>query len=514
MSTVTYVKTKNDMPPLPGGTPDHYWDVHTFQVDAEKDVVKRFVSWWNTREARAKMPQYFAGKEHGENLRGSYYELQNIGRGKFKVAWCSWQRAGGTHEEIEQIMNAAWADFENVPPPPPPKKRRTPAEVQADEKAIPPLDPLVLETLQADVQPYLDDWGQQVVDRYVSLWQEYETWAEAVPRDEDGTYTNSVTNVKRRPSSGISRPYVRDWVEEVVYGENLSHMRNASHPLLQWQYYTEPLDKMRPRFERMAEDFKTYARIRLLRAVGKYLPPIEGTEVTSVKHTELHDDGGTLIGDWEITYADGTRKQLDTKMIWAGGYNIQRLHTRYLVHVRDLPSMTEAKYYGGKDTQRERVSSMKREGFTMAGTPAKDSIQQVVQEARMIRQQRGLTETAGTGFYFDTEPEGLINQTDPTAAFWWEDYTSLSGTDEEGLEADLSFWGGIKQVVGDSSIPELEPLLKQLDGFEDGAPFSAQVWEQIMQELVTAGWGVYDSDTRTLLWAPGTADFTVYATEE
>lgn len=203
------------------------------------------------------------------------------------------------------------------------------ARVKKSEEAS--LDPLLAETLLDDVEPFLETWKERIVDEYAAEWQKYVDWAEDF--GEVGQGDKSPVSGRFYGYRGL--PWVKDYLEIAVFGRRLRDRRVAKrHSLGRWVGSDfKAVDEMRPAFREIADDFADRAKSRLLSAVEKYLPEREEAAVTDVEHAKLVERGGTLEGVWDVTYSDGSVKRLKTKMIWAGGYNIQRLHTRYLVHV-------------------------------------------------------------------------------------------------------------------------------------------------------------------------------------
>lgn len=307
--------------------------VLSLQFSLTPEETKRFVQWWNMSRTQHAFSTSL-GVEVGE--------IENQGKSiaRAEFGWFQFYRAGKKPEDVQTVIQQGLDKFTQLPPPPEKPKRRTADEIAATTKAIPPLDRLLLETLQKDVDPYLQEWWNEVVDANVEAWQKYQTWADA----QDEVKINDKSPITGKPYYYNGKKRVSTYLEEEVYKKNLRDRDVAelvaTDILAQWQnsgYQT--VDHMRPRFEKMASEFTESARLRLLQAVWKYLPKGE-IPVNAVEHTTLNRTGGKIIGVWLVTYEDGSRKQLDTQMIWAGGYNIQRLHTRYLVHVQDITPVT------------------------------------------------------------------------------------------------------------------------------------------------------------------------------
>lgn len=337
-SPVITVVKKNVEDLEPPWAPKRSYDVVFTVAGADPEQVKAFRKWASSK-IRKYLPQLDAPDY-----------LDHAGTGKFKARW--YVMLADPHPDLDEVLAALqqmYADFLQLPPPPE-KKPRVQKTYDPEGNEITPrpdLDPLVLETLTTDIEPYLQQVFEQVVERKVANWQKYVDWADAQPE---------VKVSDKNPRTGRYYGYAGKldyWeylVREVYHGKEPQDDRT---PYARYGYQT--VDEMRPRFEREVRQTINYARSHFLNAVWKYLPK-QDVPATKVQHTRLDLDGSVLIGVWEVTYEDGTRKQLDTQLIWAGGYNIQRLHTRYLVHVRNLTESTPSPIETtGRDTMKQPI---------------------------------------------------------------------------------------------------------------------------------------------------------------
>lgn len=337
IGTVSVVKKdiKDLEPPF---APKRSYDV-VFTIDeADPEQIKAFRKWASSK-IRKYLPQLDAPNY-----------LDHAGIGKFKAYW--FVMLADPHPDLDEVLAALqqmYTDFLQLPPPPEKKLRvQKTYDPEGNEiTPLPDLDPLVLETLTTDIEPYLQQVFEQVVERKVANWQKYVEWADAQPE---------VKVSEKNPRTGRYYGYAGKldyWeylVREVYHGKEPQDYRS---PYARYGYQT--VDEMRPRFEREVRQMIDSTRDHFLDAVWKFLPR-QDVPATKVQHTRLELDGGVLIGVWEVTYEDGSRKQLDTQLIWAGGYNIQRLHTRYLVHVRNLTeSQSSLSETTGRDMMKQSI---------------------------------------------------------------------------------------------------------------------------------------------------------------
>lgn len=304
VSRVSVVKKNEEMlkPPMP---PKVRIEA-TFTINTDPEQVKLFRRWV---DHHAGSPNYRPDYPDRSNYRYSLDYLQPAGQGKFRVTWYVPQ--DNPHPNVDEVLaflQLMWEDFQQLPPPP--EKKPRVAKVRDEEgRALPPttlpdLDEKVVNMLIADLEPYWTEWGQAVVDFLVKDWEKYLAWADA--------------HDQRPP---------REYAKETETPDTLS----------QWSYGYAPIERVRPKFEREAQYIIKWSRYKFLAGVAKYLP----TRTAAVKEVTRHSLGsnnGAVEGVWDILYEDGAQKRLTTKLIWAGGYNIQREHTRYLVRVTDLAS--------------------------------------------------------------------------------------------------------------------------------------------------------------------------------
>ena len=116
------------------------------------------------------------------------------------------------------------------------------------------------------------------------------------------------------------------------------------HPNYHKGFYQHPLYKMYQRAvhtEKQMEEFipkfqeETIEanRVKLDNAITKKLA---GYEIIDVKEVDFNGSPQGWQGAWMLTLKDGRRLNFNTKAIYAGGYNIQCLHYRYLSKVKEV----------------------------------------------------------------------------------------------------------------------------------------------------------------------------------
>ena len=69
------------------------------------------------------------------------------------------------------------------------------------------------------------------------------------------------------------------------------------------------------------------SRYKLLQSVIKHF---DGVEIDEVEVVSIDVSKGNLVGTFKIRKAFGLERTLTTQAIYAGGYNIQKFHIRYL----------------------------------------------------------------------------------------------------------------------------------------------------------------------------------------
>jgi len=276
----------------------------TFTVDADPEQVKLFRRWV---EQQARRSSYRPDYPNRQEYEWALDYPAPAGTGKFRVSWyVSQDNPHPNVEEVLAFLQLMWEDFQQLPPPSEKKPRTTPVRDE-EGRALPPttppnLDKKVMDMLITDLEPYWQAWGKDSVEFWVSEWEKYLEWANAHNR--------------RSP---------REYAKEITHTDNLS----------QWGSVYAPVEQVRPKFEHDAQYNIEWSRYKFLTGVAKHLPLLP-TEVKEITRTSVDNHAGAVEGVWDILYEDGTRKRLTTRLIWAGGYNIQREHTRYLVRVTDI----------------------------------------------------------------------------------------------------------------------------------------------------------------------------------
>jgi len=282
----------------------------TFTVDADPEQVKLFRRWV---EQQARRSSYRPDYPNRQEYEWALDYPAPAGTGKFRVSWYVPQ--DNPHPNVEEVLaflQLMWEDFQQLPPPPEKKPRTTPVRDE-EGRALPPttppnLDKKVMDMLITDLEPYWQAWGKDSVEFWVSEWEKYLEWANAHDR--------------RSP---------REYAKEITHTDNLS----------QWGSVYAPVEQVRPKFEHDAQYNIEWSRYKFLTGVAKHLPLLP-TEVKEITRTSVDNHAGAVEGVWDILYEDGSRKRLTTRLIWAGGYNIQREHTRYLVRVTDITPVLES----------------------------------------------------------------------------------------------------------------------------------------------------------------------------
>lgn len=72
------------------------------------------------------------------------------------------------------------------------------------------------------------------------------------------------------------------------------------------------------------------SRYKLLQSVIKHF---DGVEIDEVEVVSIDVSKGNLVGTFKIRRAFGLERTLTTQAVYAGGYNIQKFHIRYLSKV-------------------------------------------------------------------------------------------------------------------------------------------------------------------------------------
>lgn len=74
-------------------------------------------------------------------------------------------------------------------------------------------------------------------------------------------------------------------------------------------------------------------RQKLIATINKKL---KGLDVKSLEELFVRQGQQGFEGEWIVTLGDGTKRLFEAKSIYAGGYNIQRFHFRYLTYLKEV----------------------------------------------------------------------------------------------------------------------------------------------------------------------------------
>lgn len=114
------------------------------------------------------------------------------------------------------------------------------------------------------------------------------------------------------------------------------------------------------------------------------------------------------------------------------------------------------------------------------------------------------------GYEFGLEPDKLVENC--LYAIWWEDLP-LEVNETEDFFFDAIF----PHSMIDFSIPGMKELYDAaLALWRKYGSETMSHWDKLLGKLVADGWGIYDSDSRTLFWSPymGIKDWKEYCEED
>jgi len=102
------------------------------------------------------------------------------------------------------------------------------------------------------------------------------------------------------------------------------------------------------------------------------------------------------------------------------------------------------------------------------------------------------------GKLFEIEPQNLVERECEACIVWFEDLPVVR------------LWGEMMQhiIMGAQcnchEIVFKDIIVPMATKYKAGSPLTPNEWSKFLETLAAKGWGIYDSDTRLLLWDPET----------
>lgn len=127
------------------------------------------------------------------------------------------------------------------------------------------------------------------------------------------------------------RPTARNYVREVE-GLTANTKEYYKHPWIPiYDVDARDTEKLNKVIEREIQAMLENLRYKLDQAICR---KTVGLEIESIEKIYVRVGGEGFEGSFKLTLKNGETQILDTQAIYAGGYNIQRLHFRYLSKLR------------------------------------------------------------------------------------------------------------------------------------------------------------------------------------
>jgi len=179
---------------------------------------------------------------------------------------------------------------------------------------------MLIQAIQESLVEPLAAWREEYLTDMQKAVQKYLDWAKDIEKPKGW---------QRDP--GNVESYLK------AHGNDPSSKFAQADPLFPFRTAGRiTIDKAMPAFRQRADENVQAVKDIVSQNVALRLKDV-AVPVTEAKLIS----GRGINTTWAVTFEDGTRKGVDTQLVMAGGYNIQRLHNRYLVKVRDLPRLEE-----------------------------------------------------------------------------------------------------------------------------------------------------------------------------
>ena len=174
----------------------------------------------------------------------------------------------------------------------------------------------LIKVVTTSMEESLANWENLIIETHVNAFEKYETWVAPIP----------LPVIHGTKDDGYMSQYLSKELK-------LNQYKDKNHILVPFWYYGRMTrEQLMKSATHTAKENTAAAREKIALNLTKKFSEIDGMAVKASCHY-LSAKAGELQGTWYVTMDNGDQYSITAQVIYAGGYNIQRFHARYLFKV-------------------------------------------------------------------------------------------------------------------------------------------------------------------------------------